>query len=137
MTTPEQTPFAPESWRVGQTVYVEAEDYGRRRGEPRLIEATIEKIGRKWATIRHGYYERRFHAASGYLDGGGYVSDNRVWTSREQHAAWREAVTEWEKLAERVRRSREPPLALTADKLRAWTAEIEAAFAADPEVDDE
>lgn len=68
------------TWKVGQTVFVRW-NY-RRRGE----HVAIEKVGRKWATLKGGH---RVDMALGTLEGETYASSGRVYESAETGEAER------------------------------------------------
>lgn len=70
-------------WTLGQRVVV-ARSRGRASVD-RLGEATIIKLGRKWATLDDDY--GRFDIDTGALDGAGYSSSGSVWASRAEYDA--------------------------------------------------
>ena len=69
-----------ETYVVGQEVVV------RRNYGPRTTEtATITKVGRRWATLRHEW--ERFDLATGLLDGRQFSSPGEVWPDMTSYEA--------------------------------------------------
>lgn len=67
---------------VGMTVIVAEKN---RRHEVDLSEATIIKIGRKWATVKMGWRELRFDIETMMIDGGDYFSSGAVHLSKADY----------------------------------------------------
>lgn len=120
-------------WTVDQKVYVAYPiNYGTDRGQYKLRkEATITKIGKRWATIdlgdRHRSY--RFDMHTGVLDGEGYGPAVTVWPSPEAIDTWIELTKEWKAFLEVVRRSYgRLPRSFTPEQVRTWREALEAAL---------
>lgn len=96
--------------KVGQElVYVPSDS---RRPIQRV---TIEKIGRKWATLSKHY--GRIDLATLQVDGGDYSSPGRCWVSEEAHTQFVAATKEWREFCQLIW-GYSPPASLTADKIR-------------------
>jgi hypothetical protein len=84
--------------KPGQTLW-----YVPRHGEPR--EVTVEKIGRRWATLVDvgGWRPGRMDIKTMWLDdGAGYSSPGRCYLSREAHETAQRISKLWNALARRV-----------------------------------
>lgn len=101
------------TWKVGQQVFVV---YNGNYLSQKPRWETIEKIGRKWATISSG---NRFDIKSGSLDGGNFVSPGRVWTTEMAWLENKELDADWRKLREKLSRAYTlPPHITRADIAR-------------------
>lgn len=74
---------------VGQSVIVERTGNAARgrSGEDLYFPAVVKSIGRKWFVIESsvGWMDReRFSLEDGLCDGRGYISDYRVWVSKQE-----------------------------------------------------
>jgi hypothetical protein len=101
-------------YQIGQTVCV----VETLRHEPRVRDATIVKLGRKWAVLSDKC--GRFDILTGDLDGGTYSSRGRVYPSREAYEQEQALFKEWSKLTERVRRSYRPPSGVTLEDIQTF-----------------
>lgn len=105
------------AWTVGQAALV----VDGPRGD-RLRDVVVEKIGRKWLTVKAGYSEWRF-------DKGGQSNQNyglrpRLYVSREVYAQEVELRDTWRQFTQAVRGMNHPPKHLTAGDIRACLATV-------------
>lgn len=76
------------SWTVGQEVFV-VQDRSTRYGS--TYHARITKVARRWVTVERVGVEskwlpaHRFDRETGQLDGGGFSSPGRVYTSEAEY----------------------------------------------------
>lgn len=85
----------------------------RRQGQGR--EVTVEKIGRKWATLTDG---DRVSIESLDMDGGQYSSPGRCYLSREEWARSEEVRLAWVRFSDSVHSRYAPPTGVTAEAIR-------------------
>lgn len=99
-----------EKLTVGQKLwYVPRE----KRNVWQAREVTVEKIGRKWASISHG---RRIDLEDWRVDGGQYSSPGRCYSSKEAWDAERARNMIWRTLRDNIDHT--PPEGITTDAIR-------------------
>lgn len=84
----------------------------RFHGDARFVR--VVKVGRKWATLETG---RRVDFATGTVDGGGYNSPGRCWTSREAYEADRERERRWSRFRDLTSRLWSPPAGVSMEQI--------------------
>ena len=88
-----------------------------RRRDVGPVEVTVEKVGRKWATISN---HQRIGVDDLVADGGQYSSPGRCYLSRVEYEAETRAEAAWRSLCKAIDQGWNPPQGVGA-------AEIEAA----------
>ena len=86
---------------VGQVVWVEI---GRNR-KPAGEEATVTKVGRKWATLS-GWRGQRFDVETWRLDSASCVSSGNVYPCREDREKEISRIRAWRNLSDAIDRYR-------------------------------
>ena len=86
---------------VGQVVWVEIERDRKPAGE----EATVTKVGRKWADVSGGH-GRRFDIETWDLDGGRYSSPGNVYPCRDDREKELAIIAAWRSFANAAERYR-------------------------------
>jgi len=86
---------------VGQVVWVEIERNRKPAGE----EATVTKVGRKWADVSGGH-GRRFDIETWDLDGGRYSSPGNVYPCRDAREKEISRIRAWRNLSDAIDRYR-------------------------------
>lgn len=109
--------MADHSYKVGDTVFVRTFQV---IGDG--YEATIEKIGRKWATLS-GRRARRFNLETGSLDGGAYTSPGKVYPSRDAFFNYKARLAAWSDFLA-AGRCYDVPEHLTLADIQSLTAKI-------------
>ena len=104
---------------VGQKLWYYKSYHYRKDRTAEPIEVEVVKVGRKWATLDS--YHGRVSLDTLYVDGGGYMSPGRCYTSREAHDAELALDTAWGIFQSTIRETHRMPEGLTV-------AEIEAAM---------
>ena len=84
---------------VGQVVWVE------RNRKPAGEEATVTKVGRKWADVSGGH-GRRFDIETWDLDGGRYSSPGNVYPCRDAREKEISRIRAWRNLSDAIDRYR-------------------------------
>lgn len=110
--------MAEHTYQVGDTVFVRIFQI---RGDG--YESTIEKIGRRWATLS-GPRGGRFDLETGAVDGGAYSSPGKVYPSHEAFVAHNACLAAWSEFLAIARTMYNPPLHLTHADIQALTAKI-------------
>ncbi len=104
-------------WTVGQTVCLVT--YGYRHNAPPEVEnVPVEKIGRKWGTVRKNHWnETRFDLESGVVDGG----RGAVFETESEYRAMIERQSAWKGLHDAMNKARwsEAPKHLTTEQITA------------------
>lgn len=90
--------------QVGQKLLVYKTDRRYRDNPPR--EVTVEKIGRKYATIDHG---RRVNLETMFIDCGHFTPDERCYLSAEDRQNELDLEAAWHRLSDAVRRRHRSP----------------------------
>jgi hypothetical protein len=78
-------------------------------------EVTVEKVGRKWATLDCGY---RIDVASLVADVGGYSSPGKCYPTREEWSAENALGTAWSEFASDIRNRYRRPEGVTIEDIR-------------------
>lgn len=86
------------SLTVGQTLwYVPQYSYRPDKGG---YEVTIEKVGRRWATLANN--QGRIDRDTLHVDGRGYSSPGRCWINRDHYEKHKRAASVWAEFARQV-----------------------------------
>lgn len=117
--------MAPEAFTPGQAVFVERCEGRRARGPAFLLAATVEKIGRRWVTIRYEGSPRRdrFDPADRQIDAGEFSPSDRVWLSPEECAEAARKAELWQQIRTLI----EPPAELPLVELERFAALVASA----------
>jgi hypothetical protein len=104
LTVGQQLWFVPSQRRCGSAEYV-----------------TVEKIGRKWATISNGY---RIDLETLTADGGQYMSPGACWTTKEEWEAATERHQAWFNFRAAAGVQYQPPDGFTTEEINVLLARL-------------
>lgn len=80
-------------------------------------EVTVTKVGRKWATLDHGYRPYRIDKESMEVDGGQYMSPGRCHLSRDEYERAKKRGDDWSSLLSAIRNRWSPPPRATSESI--------------------
>lgn len=114
---------ATKPYAVGQTLCAAIIGHAGRKCDPKLVDITVTKVGRRWVEFRteperYLVPTPRFDAASGQIDSNGYSDIGTVYPSREAYLAKVERDGGWEWLRRCLRDTYAVPDRITTEAIK-------------------